>query len=190
MQFLSYVQSDIQIPDRINKSEAKFFHIVLGILLMAACAQVSIPLKPVPITLHTLGILLISFFYTPKEAAIIVFFYVLTGIGGLPVFSGYGSGAERILGPSGGYIVGFCISAPIGSYYRRTYLKQSSMIVNYLIISILCQAIVYSAGLWHLSKFISFDKALYCGFIIFIPTGIIKMIILSSMLGIIHEKNI
>ncbi|MDX1916970.1 MAG: biotin transporter BioY [Rickettsiaceae bacterium] len=163
--------------------------IFLGILLLAACAQMSIPFYPVPITFQTLAILLISFLYSPKEALITLCSYVLIGILGAPIFSSFGFGLIRILGPSGGYIIGFIFAASISSYIFENFCARRKTMPNILMISIICHSIIYFFGLSHLLQFISLDKCIYYGFIIFIPTDIIKTLVFTAIFSVFDEKN-
>ena len=80
--------------------------------ITAILAQVQIALPTlVPITLQTLGVYLIGALLKPKLAFISTLVYVLMGVIGLPVFSGFNGGAANLLGPSGGYIYSFPIMA-------------------------------------------------------------------------------
>jgi len=74
--------------------------------VIVICAWISIP-STVPFTLQTLAIFLaVGLLGTRKSVAAIVV-YVLLGMAGVPVFSGFKSGVGTLLGPTGGYIIGF-----------------------------------------------------------------------------------
>ena len=91
---------------------------VMGIGLMFLCSQYSIPIQPVPITLSMLGVLLIGLTYTPKQAAYTMGGWILLGAMGFPMFAGFKSGIPALLGPTGGYIVGFFF------IYRRKFKRH------------------------------------------------------------------
>jgi len=86
--------------------------------LLAASAVVSIPVGAVPLTLQTLVLVLIALTQRPGRAALTVGAYLLVGLVGLPVFSGMRGGLSVLLGPTGGYLIGFLVAAVVGSWLR------------------------------------------------------------------------
>ena len=96
--------------------------IVGGSLLLAICAHVSIPLwfTPVPLSLQPFGVLLLGFLLAPRVAAATLIAYLGEGIAGLPVFApGIASGAEHLLGPTGGYLMAYPVAALLISFVWR-----------------------------------------------------------------------
>lgn len=96
--------------------------------LMVISAYVRIPLffSPVPITMQTF-VLFLSILVLGKKAAFSQIIYLLLGMGGLPVFSNAGFGALYLLGPTGGYIVGFLLTAAILPFVlpkNKTFIKM------------------------------------------------------------------
>ena len=81
-------------------------YIALFACLMAICAWISIP-GQIPFTLQTMGVFLAVGLLGGKRGTVAVLVYILMGAVGLPVFSGFAGG----LGMTGGYIVGFLVSA-------------------------------------------------------------------------------
>lgn len=91
---------------RGNRTE----RMVLGALfaaLTAVCAQVIIPIGTVPVSLSLLPVLLCGALLRPWDAAAAMAVYILMGLAGLPVFSNLEGGAAKLLGPTGGYIIGY-----------------------------------------------------------------------------------
>lgn len=74
--------------------------------VMTVCAWICIP-GPIPFTLQTFAVFLSLFVLGGKRAAVSVAVYILLGVIGLPVFSGFQSGIGVILGATGGYLTGF-----------------------------------------------------------------------------------
>lgn len=97
---------------------------ITKIALMIAFVSVSsyiiipLPFTPIAITGQTLVINLIAMVLTPKEALFTTCCYWLLGFVGAPVFSGGTSGPGKMLGPSGGYCVGFIIAAVLIAWLR------------------------------------------------------------------------
>jgi biotin transport system substrate-specific component len=95
---------------------------LVGVGILAASAQVRIPLTftPVPISGQTFAVLLIGSALGPRRAAIAGVAYLAVGAAGVPVFSDFGSGFGRLLGPTGGYLIGFAVAAAVlGALARR-----------------------------------------------------------------------
>lgn len=86
-------------------------HIMVRAAIVAAVtcvlAPVAVPIGPVPISLATLVLYLSVYLLDWKLASLSCLVYILLGTVGLPVFSGFTGGAAKLLGPTGGYIVGY-----------------------------------------------------------------------------------
>jgi biotin transport system substrate-specific component len=88
--------------------------VVLGAALVAAAAQVAVPLPgtPVPMTLQPLAVLLVGGLLGRWLGASSLFFYLALGAAGLPVFTPIGlPGIARLLGPTGGYLLAYPVAA-------------------------------------------------------------------------------
>ena len=70
-------------------------------------APLSLPIGPVPVTLTNLVINLSLYLLGWRCAAVSCAVYILLGLAGLPVFSGFSGGFGKLAGPTGGYIIGF-----------------------------------------------------------------------------------
>ena len=75
--------------------------------VMCVIAPVSLPIGPVSVTGGTLAIYLTAYLLGPWRGLAATAVYLLAGFAGLPVFSNYMGGAGRLLGPTGGYLVGY-----------------------------------------------------------------------------------
>ena len=85
-------------------------YIALFAVVMAVCAWISIP-GAVPFTLQTFGVFLAVGLLGGKRGTLAVLVYLLLGAVGMPVFAGFNGGLGYMLGATGGYIVGFVLSA-------------------------------------------------------------------------------
>jgi biotin transport system substrate-specific component len=85
----------------------------LGAALVALSAQVVVPVpfSPVPMTLQPLAVLVVGGLLGAARGAGALALYLTLGILGLPVFAGGGSGAARLIGPTGGYLLAFPLAA-------------------------------------------------------------------------------
>lgn len=84
---------------------------VCGSLFVAICAQVQVPMWPVPVTMQTFAVMAIGMAFGARLGAMTLALYMAEGAVGLPVFAGFAGGPGVILGPTGGYIVGFVLAA-------------------------------------------------------------------------------
>ena len=77
--------------------------------VMCVLAPFSIPVvfSPVPISLATFILYLSLYILKTRKALVSCGLYLLIGIAGLPVFSGFSGGLGKLAGPTGGYLAGF-----------------------------------------------------------------------------------
>lgn len=75
--------------------------------LTAVCAWISLPIPPVAFTLQTFAVGLTLGILGGKWGTVSILLYLLLGAVGLPVFSGFQSGAVALPGPTGGFLWGF-----------------------------------------------------------------------------------
>lgn len=88
--------------------------------LMCILGPLSLPLPGgVPISLNGFAIFLTAYLLGWKKGTISYLVYMLLGIVGLPVFSGYGAGLSKVIGPTGGYIVGFIFMTMIAGFFSE-----------------------------------------------------------------------
>ena len=91
-------------------------YVALMAALMAVCAWITIPVGPVPFTMQTFAVfaalgLLGGLLLGPRYGTLACTAYMVLGLVGLPVFAGFSSGAAALLGPTGGFLLGFLASA-------------------------------------------------------------------------------
>lgn len=80
--------------------------IVLGSLLLAVSAKISVPVMPVPVSLATFAVAFLAAAFGARIAVATVALYIAEGLAGLPVFT-YGGGLGYVASPSFGFILGF-----------------------------------------------------------------------------------
>ena len=77
--------------------------------VLCALASMSITIGIVPISLATFVIYLDAYILGSRMATVSTFIYLLLGLVGLPVYSGFSSGPAKLFGPTGGYLFGYCL---------------------------------------------------------------------------------
>jgi biotin transport system substrate-specific component len=87
--------------------------IVIGAFAVALSAQVVVPTEPVPFTGQTLGVLVVGGALGFRRGALALLLYIAMGAVGLAVFAEGSSGVAKILGATGGYLIGFVVAAAI-----------------------------------------------------------------------------
>ena len=85
--------------------------------VMCVLGPLTVPIGAVPISLANLVICLTAWLLGPKLGTLSVAVYLLIGLIGVPVFSGYGAGLAKLAGPTGGYLVGYLLLAFIGGLF-------------------------------------------------------------------------
>ena len=78
-----------------------------GAAIIAALAQIVIPIGAVPITLQTFAVGLVAAILKPREATLAATLYLILGAIGLPVFAGGGGGLQAFFSPSAGYLLAY-----------------------------------------------------------------------------------
>lgn len=113
-------------------------YIAVSVALITVCAQISLPIGPVPFTLQTLAVALTGALLGWKRGICAVLVYVLMGLCGIPVFAGFRA-QEALFGATGGYIFGFVFEAlcpalvklaPVQRRWGRAALFYGGMIAG------------------------------------------------------------
>jgi biotin transport system substrate-specific component len=127
-------QANITIPTSISQSKAvsrillQATLAVMGSMLVAVCARVSIPLlfTPVPLTLQPFAVLLLGLTLNPATAFASLSLYLAEGAAGLPVFTPHGlGGLLQIMGPTGGYLLSYPFAAALIGFAARRFRGAS-----------------------------------------------------------------
>ena len=97
---------------------------LLGTLVLVVSAKVQVPFYPVPMTLQTLAVLTLGALFGARLATATVALYLGEGLIGLPVFAGAAAGPAYLVGPTGGYLVGFLLAAAlVGALAERGWTR-------------------------------------------------------------------
>ncbi len=110
---------------RGNSRTRSMVLIGLSIALLAVGAFITIPLGPIPFTLQTMMLVVIILVLSPAEAIAAVGGYLVLGAIGLPIFSGMRGGLGVLAGPTGGFLIGFFVSALIAGFIRRSVKQRA-----------------------------------------------------------------
>lgn len=119
--------------------------------LLAISAWLCIPMPQVSFTMQSFAVFFILGLLGGRRGTLSIFIYLMLGLLGLPVFSGFRGGAEALLGVTGGYIWGFLLSGLI--YWAVTALISDSAPAR-LAAMIFGMAVCYACGtVWYLKLY-------------------------------------
>jgi biotin transport system substrate-specific component len=161
---------------------------ILGSVIVALAAQVSVPMLPVPMTLQTLAVLTVGGAYGARLGAGTLALYALEGAVGLPVFANFQAGLFLPTGEiiaTGGYIIGFIVAAGLVGYLVEKGWGAS--VLKLCAAMLLGAAVLYIPGLLWLTGWLGIMKemdatsattvAVTSGMLPFIPGDIIKAVL-------------
>jgi len=158
-----------------NKTICRIFAAFTFVILTALGAYVRIPLPftPVPITLQTFFVLLGAALLGRGLGVITQAAYLTFGIAGLSIFTGAGYGFAYLLGPTGGYLLGFVLAAYFGG---KCLDSERGGLLYVFAVLFAADLILLACGvLWLKAAFgLSLAKAILLGLLPFIPGDILK----------------
>ena len=130
--------------------------------LMAAGAYIAIPIGPIPIVMQNMFVFLAALLLGARWGLASVAVYLLAGACGLPVFAGGMGGIGRIVGPTGGYLVGYLPAVFLAGYIAE---KGAGRIVADVLAMICGTMVLYACGVSWLKILTGMDwlKALAAG---------------------------
>lgn len=119
--------------------------IALMTALICVAGLLSISIGPIPITLSNFAVYMAAAVLGAKGGPIAVALYLLIGAVGVPVFSGFSGGLQKLMGVTGGYLVGYIPGAWIGGLAvkpgqtqpEKKWLLPLNLVLGTLVIYIL-----------------------------------------------------
>ena len=168
--------------------------LVGGVGFITLMAQVAIPVpgSPVPVTGQTLAVLLIGTTYGARLGVTTFATYLLAGIAGAPVFAPSATsanhGIDRLLGATGGYLVGMFVASLLLGYLADR--KADQKFVTSFPALLLGEVVIFGFGLtWlHNSLNMSWSATIAAGFTPFIIGEVLKIAIVGTSLPLIWRK--
>ena len=162
-----------------SKSIKSTVAVIFGSLLLAISAKIQTPFTLVPATMQTFVVLFLGMALGYKLAAITVILYLFEGSIGLPFFA-KGGGFGYLMGPTGGYLIGFIFTAYLAGKIK---IKSDPIIIfGYLIFAVSTSYILGLFGLWNYMGFEkSFKQVFVAGAQPFLVIEIYKILILTVL---------
>lgn len=134
---------------------------LIAAIVITLSAKIQIPFWPVPMTLHTLAVFLTASLFGPRIGIAAMGIYLSAGAMGWPVFASSperGIGLAYLLGPTGGYLLGYLVAAAIVGYFAA-----GRGLIGRMLVMLCALAVVYALGVAWLARFIPGDALLASG---------------------------
>ena len=171
----------------VNKT-AEMTKMALMVAMNCVSAYIIIPLpfSLSPLALQTLIVNLTGYVLNAKQAFMTMLVYLLVGLAGVPVFTGGSAGPGKLFGPTGGYIIGFLVTAVFLAYFKGEKYNFKRYALLGCVISI---PLIYVFGVVQLKLItgMPWDKAILTGALPFIPLDIVKCLAAAVIAGPINR---
>ena len=176
----SMINTTAEAKTHLNVKQLTLVGLMTAIICIVGPFALYIPVSPVPISLGTLAIYFVVTVLGLKLGTLSVMVYILLGLTGIPIFTGYVGGPEKLLGPTGGYIIGYIFLTLIHGYCIDQWKGR---LLPCIIGSVLGTAVLYLFGsLWlAFQAGYTLPQALLVGAIPYIPGDVIKIILAVSI---------
>ena len=168
--------------------------IAISAALITVCSWISIPVGPVPFTLQTLAILAVLLTIGGRRGTLAIVVYLALGAVGVPVFSGFKGGPAALLGPTGGFLVGFIAAALVfwlleKLIFARLMTTPAKRLVFGFVNSLAFELVLYTVGvIWFMTVYAAKTGPIGLGAVLsmcvipFIIPDIIKMAV-AAVIG-------
>lgn len=174
-----------------SKTKRKIYDIIYIALftsLISVCAWMTVPFA-VPFTMQTFGVFVTLALLGGKRGTVSIICYILLGVFGLPVFSGFNGGVSALFGATGGYIMGFIIASLLFWLLERLLGKKTWVLAISAVLGLLACYIFGSA--WYMLFYMSETGSV--GFAAALVTCVLPYIIpdiLKIMLSLLLKKRL
>ena len=155
--------------------------------MLCLLAPISIPVGAVPVTLSVFGVCLAALISERRGALMALLLYVALGAVGLPVFAGFAGGAQVLVGPTGGYLLGYIpMALCISSFCRRGLRPLWRMAAGMILGLLFCYAL---GSVWYaVAADISIGHALLVGVLPFLPFDGIKLVAAGALALLLRRR--
>lgn len=157
--------------------------------LLCMAAPLTVPVGPVPLSLATLAVYLAGALLGVRGGMTVVGLYLLIGAMGVPVFSGFSAGIPKIVGPTGGYMLGYlACAATVGYFVERWGRKRWIYPISMALGTVLCYAM--GTGWFMLQTGVNIAGALASCILPFLPGDIMKIIAATVICSFMKQSRI
>ena len=154
--------------------------------LICIAGPLTIAVGPVPLSLATFAVMLGGTVFGKKRGAAAVGLYLLIGIIGVPVFSGFTGGFQKLAGVTGGYLVGYLPCAFLAGLGAEHAGKRKWMLPGMMVLG---TAVLYTVGTaWFMIQTgNAFGAALGLCVLPFLPGDAVKILAVTLLAGTVRK---
>ena len=171
----------------MNSKTRRLVFYAMFTALTVVCAQIAIPLPgDVPLSLATFAVFLSGALLGRFGGAVSMTVYLLLGAVGVPVFAGFRGGFDRVVGPTGGYIIGYIFMALVigiivSAFGTRFFVCIAAMLAG--------TTVLYAFGTaWYMiSTGTAFWPAMMGCVLPFLPGDAVKILLASFCAVRLHK---
>ncbi len=184
---------------RVVRSASKeAAYLALSVALITVCAFITVPIGAVPVTLQTFAVALIGVLFGTARGTLAIVIYLVMGLVGIPVFSGFRAGVAALMGPTGGYMIGFVFEAAITGLFSLIPAKNKIAKTALVFFgAVLGLAVCYFFGtLWYIEVYnsgsadpVGVASALMLCVVPFLLPDTVKLFF-AALLGVKLKKHI
>ena len=164
---------------------------------LVAQIKISLPWTPVPITGQTFAVLLAGVLLGRWWGGISQAIYIVMGVIGIPWFANFSGGYSVLFGPTGGYLIGFILSALLIGHFTDKYVRTRNFLPMFGLMLFANFILIHGVGLLQLGLWFYIAKGtgltlwrlLWMGTIPFIVGDIIKIVGAAALAKAITPKE-
>lgn len=152
-----------------------------GLTAVLAYVRIPLPISPVPVSAQTLGTMLAGSVLGARLGAASQLVYVLMGALGLPVYAGGAGGLSVLLGPTGGYLVGFVLGAYVTGWMASSSRAGAArLLMAHLVGGVL---VPYAVGVLQLALVtgMNLPQAVAAGALPFLAGDAVKVVVATAV---------
>ena len=159
--------------------------VLAGTVLLAISAKVQIPFLPVPVTMQTFVVLVLGIVYGSRLGFITGILYLAEGAIGLPVFA-KGAGVAYLLGPTGGYLVGFALAMYVVGLFAERQLARTY--IQVILVMLVGEAIIFVLGVGWLATMYGLETAITVGLIPFLWIELVTIALATVTVPLVYKR--
>ena len=161
--------------------------VLSGVLLLAFAAQLSVPLRPIPLTFQSVTVVLIGMTFGLRYGTYVVAAYLIAGIIGIPVFADYSDGIAKLFGPTAGYLIGFLPAAMLSGYLAQKGWAKT--IPGSFGAALLGVCVIFICGVTVLAQSVGMQNAVAFGVMPFIVAEPVKLVAAACIIPLFWKKR-
>lgn len=156
-----------------------WIQVLAGSIFLSLISLATVPLHPTPMTLQTLGVFLLGLTLGRKKGVIAVVLYLVEATSGWPVLAGGKSNPLWMIGPNGGFLLGFIPAVFVIAYFSELF-KRKTWMTSFISV-MFGQTCIYIFGVSWLAYFLGFQKAIAVGVVPFLIIMPLKAILAATL---------